>query len=169
MRKFYVALFIGIFTSIYLNAQEEEYISLYIYNFVKYFDWPESAKYGDFSIEVLGHQSVYLKLKEISAGKKIGNQNIVVKNYTNLEQMGKPHIIFVGYWHSRLLPEVIKRIGNTPTLIITEKEGLTKLGSAINFIIIDNEIKFELAKKNATSHKLKIDPRLGQLAHIVYE
>jgi hypothetical protein len=169
MRKLLYAILIGILTFNLTQAQEEEYISLYVYNFVKYFDWPESAKYGNFTIEVLGHKSVYLKLKDISAGKKVGNQNIVVKNYTTLDQMGKPHILFIGYWHTRLLPDVIKRIGNSPTLIITEKEGLIKLGSAINFIIVDNEIKFELSKKNITSHKIKVDPRLGQLAHIVYE
>ena len=30
-----------------VNAQEEKYIGLFIYNFTRYFDWPESNKNGD--------------------------------------------------------------------------------------------------------------------------
>ena len=47
-------------------SQEEKYIGLFVYNFTKYFDWPESAKAGDFIIEVIGHQSVYDELARIT-------------------------------------------------------------------------------------------------------
>ena len=34
------------------KAQEEKYIGLFVYNFTKYFDWPENTKTGDFKIQV---------------------------------------------------------------------------------------------------------------------
>ena len=48
-----------------LEAQEEKYISLFLYNFTKHFDWPDEYKSGDFIIDVLGHESVFIKLKEL--------------------------------------------------------------------------------------------------------
>ncbi len=151
------------------TAQEEKYIGLYIYNITKYFDWPPSMKSGSFVIEVFGHKSVYTELQKLTTGKSFGTQNIVVRNYSSIDQIGDCHIIFVGYWQSRYFDQVVSRIGSKPTLIITEYDGLLKKGSAINFVIRNNKIEFELKPSNATSHGLKMDPRIRQLAFNVVD
>ena len=95
MKKIAWIILVGILTVFRpANAQEEKYIGLYIYNITKYFDWPPASKSGNFIIEVFGHQSVYTELQRLTAGKTIGNQNIVVRNYTAIDQMGDCHIIF---------------------------------------------------------------------------
>jgi len=150
-------------------AQEEKYIGLFVYNFTKYFDWPESAKTGDFKIIVLGHPSVYEELTRLCAGKKVGTQNIIIKNVNTAEEVGNCNILFVGHWHSRLLPDIITKMGNQPTLLITEMEGMLDKGSAINFVIRDGTIKFELKSSNLQSHNLKTDQRIRELAYKVID
>ncbi len=152
-----------------LEAQEEKYISLFLYNFTKHFDWPAQYKSGDFTIDVIGHESVFVKLKELTATKKVGNQDIVVRNYTDVSTIGKCHILFLGHWHSRYLPQVLEKVGNKATLIVTEKEGLINEGSAINFIIKEGTIKFEFKKSNALKYGLKFDPRIIEMAETVYD
>jgi hypothetical protein len=152
-----------------LNAQEEKYIGLFLYNFTKYFDWPESTKSGDFVIQILGHKSVYEEMTRLTAGKKIGNQNIVIQNVSSLEDITKCQIVFVGHWQSRIISDVIGKIGNYPTLIITEMEGMLDQGSAINFIIRDGTIKFEMKMTNVSSHQLKSDQRIRELAYRVVD
>lgn len=151
------------------RAQEEKYISLFLYNFTKFFDWPAEVKSGDFVINVLGHESVANELVKITSQKKVGVQNIVIKPMANVAEAGKCQIMFVGFWHSRYLAQIIEKLGSEPCLIITEKEGLLKEGSAINFLIVDNTIKFELKKSNALSRGLKVDPRIAELAIRVEE
>jgi hypothetical protein len=163
------ALLISLFLCQSLYAQEEKYIGLFLYNFTKFFDWPSEVKTGDFVINVLGHESVANELKQITNLKKVGNQDIVIKSLSNVADAGKCQIIFVGFWHSRYLQQIIEKMGSDPCLIITEKEGLLKEGSAINFLIKDNTIKFELKKGNALSHGLKVDPRIAELALRVEE
>ena len=150
--------------SVNLAAQEEKYIGLFVYNFTKYFDWPESMKTGDFVIEVMGHQSVYDELLKITSGKKVGSQNIVLRSILSPDKIGKCHIMFVGHWQSRFLPDVITKIGTTPTLIISEMEGMLDKGSAINFVIREGNIKFEMSTVNVQKRQLKIDPRIRELA-----
>jgi len=152
-----------------LHAQEEKYIGLFLYNFTKFFDWPTEVKTGDFVINVLGHESVAKELIRLTNQKKVGAQNIVVKPLSNVAEAGKCQIMFVGFWHSRYLSQVVEKMGSEPCLIITEKEGLLKEGSAINFLIMDNTIKFELKKGNALSRGLKVDPRIAELAVHVEE
>ncbi len=152
-----------------LQAQEEKYIGLFVYNFTKYFDWPEVAKTGNFRIQVLGHQSVADELARITSGKKIGAQNILVENVKTVAEINKCQMVFIGHWHSKYLPEILSTLDNYPTLIITEMEGMLDNGSAINFIIRDGTIKFELKTSNVTSHQLKADQRIRELAYRVVE
>jgi hypothetical protein len=153
----------------HVKAQEEKYIGLFVYNFTKYFDWPESSKTSDFKIQILGHQSVYDELTRLTSGKKVGIQDIVVQNISSVSEVSKCQIVFVGHWQSRYFPEILDKIGNHPTLIITEMEGFLDQGSAINFIIRDGTIKFEMKTSNVASHNLKTDQRIRELAYRVIE
>ncbi len=168
-RTFQTVIAILMITVHSVYSQEEKYIGLFLYNFTKFFDWPENAKTGDFVITVLGHESVAKELRQISGMKKVGNQNIVVKNISNPSEIERCQIMFVGFWHSRYLPQIIEKLQNDPCLIVTEKEGLLKQGAAINFLVLENTIKFEMKKSNAVKQGLKIDQRIMELAMKVEE
>lgn len=155
--------------TISLYAQEEKYIGLFIYNFTKYFDWPDNTKTGNFTIEVLGHKSVADELTRLTAGKSVGSQPIVVKNLNSVDQLGKSQILFIGHWQSRMIADILSKGAVNNTLIITEAEGLLVQGSAINFIIRDNTIKFEMDMSNATDKGVKVDPRIRELAYKVID
>jgi hypothetical protein len=152
-----------------IQAQEEKYIGLFIYNFTKYFDWPENSKNSDFVIQILGHKSVFDELTRLTAGKKVGTQNIVLQNISTVQEVTKSQIVFIGHWQSRVLPDVVTKIENGPTLLITEMEGMLDKGAAINFIIRDGTIKFEMKMANVNSHQLKTDQRIRELAYKVIE
>lgn len=151
------------------NAQEEKYIGLFLYNFTKFFEWPEEMKSGDFIIEVIGHKSVADELQQIAIGKTIGNQKLVIKNYTSVSEIGDCQILFLGYWQSRYLPEVLEKVKGRSTLLVSEMEGLLKKGTDINFIIHEGKIKFELQTGTITNKSIKINQRIRELAHRVFD
>jgi hypothetical protein len=144
-------------------AQEENYISLYLQNFTRYIEWPEDKRNGKFVIEVLGHASVYEKLKERMSGKKVNNQPVELRNYMEASKAGSPHIMFVGHWKSRQMPQVLEQLGQQPTLIVTEKEGMIKKGAAINFVIREGKINFEFNRDQALERGLRMSSRLNEL------
>lgn len=144
-------------------GQEENYISLYLLNFTRYIEWPEEERTGNFVIEVLGHVSVYEKLKEKVRGKKAGNQPIEVRNYMSVEEMGEPHIMFVGHWQSRQMKDVMAKLEGRSTLIVAENEGMIDQGAAINFVIRDGKIQYEFKKENALNRGLSVSSRLWQM------
>jgi hypothetical protein len=150
-------------------AQEEKYIGLFLYNFSKYFDWPENTKSDDFVIEILGHKSVFDELTRITTGKKIGNQNLVIKNLNTIDEVGKSNILFVGHWQSRFINDIYNKVGTNPTLIVSEMEGMLEKGTSINFIIREGAIKFEINLTNVKKRQLKIDPRIRELAYKVVD
>jgi len=151
------------------KAQEEKYIGLFIYNFTKYFDWPDNMKTDDFVIDIIGHKSVYEELTRLTQGKKVGTQNIVIKHFDSPQNLDKSNIIFVGHWQSRSIQNILTQVGNNSTLIISEMDGMLDKGSAINFVIRDGTIKFEMNAGAVKEKHLKTDPRLRQLAYRVVE
>jgi hypothetical protein len=159
-----------IFSVLALNtiAQEEKTISAAIYNFTHYIEWPAEDLSGDFVIDVIGHKSVYDKLKEITAGRTVGKQSIVVRFLESVNGITQSHILFVGFWQSKDMARVIEKIGNKHTLIISEKDGLIDAGSGINFVIRNTQIKFEIKRANIQKYGLTLGKDLEQGAYKSY-
>jgi hypothetical protein len=158
------------FTVLSINtiAQEEKTISAAIYNFTHYIEWPAENVSGDFIIDVIGHKSVYEKLKEITAGRTVGKQNIVVRFLESVSNITQSHILFVGFWQSKDIAKAIEKIGNAHTLIISEKDGLIDVGSVINFVIRNTQIKFEIKRANIQKYGLTLSKDIEQMAYKSY-
>jgi hypothetical protein len=149
-------------------AQEENFIAISIYNFTRFIDWPSTQASDDFTIDIIGHKSVYDKLKEVAQGRKVGNKNINVRFLESVNQITHSHILFIGFWQSKELVKAIDKVGYANTLIITEKDGLIDGGAGINFVIRNNVIKFEIKKANIQKYGLKVGDELERLAIKVY-
>ena len=163
MKNRLLIIFLLIFTSTLLSAQIPKFEAIFIYNFTKYVKWPNNnAEF--FTIGVIGNSDVYKELETIAKNKKVDNKTILIKTYKKTEFIDQPKIIFIGKSKSNIIAEIITKLGSSNTLIITEKEGLSKKGSAINFVIRDNKQKFELNATNATKYGLQVSNALSQLA-----
>lgn len=149
------------------HAQEENFIAISIYNFTRYIDWP-SSETGDFMIDIIGHKSVYEKLKEIVAGRKVGNRLIVVRYLESIVNVTQSQILFIGFWQSKDMAKAIEKVGTSHTLIISEKDGLIDGGSGINFVIRNSAIKFEIKKGNIQKYGLTVGESLVNLAYKAY-
>lgn len=167
MKTFLFIIFFSFCAQLTVDAQEENAIASFIYNFTRYVNWP-SDDGGDFMIDVIGHKSVYDKLKEICAGRKVGNKNISVRFLETPANITRSHILFVGFWQSKDMPKVIDKVNGSPTLIVSEKDGLIDAGSDINFIVRNNSIKYEIKKSNIVKRGLTISETLLSLAYKAY-
>ena len=152
------------------HSQEEKYITLYVYNFTKHIEWPDEYKEGDFIIDVIGHDSVYEKLKEMLEGKNRGGQNFVVNHPANVDEIDPNcHILFVGHWRSQELDAAMKKVGSKGTLIVTEKGGMLEKGADINLVIKNQKIMYEMKKSSITSRGLQFSMDLTSLAERVVD
>ena len=150
------------------NASNAKLKASYIYNFTKYINWPDKYKQGNFVIGVLGTSSFYNDLTAQLSTKTVGNQIFEIKSFTSTESiLGVCHILFIPTENSNMLPDVLKKMKGRSTLIITEKSGLAKQGSAINFVVENNKQKFELNKLNIEKYSLKVSSTLTALAIVV--
>ena len=141
--------------------------ALYLYNFARNVDWPTDYKSGNFVIGVVGSTQVYNKLVELYSSKSIGSQPIEIKQFASVSAIGKCHLLYVPLEQQDKLNEVLKRQNKSSSLIVTESDGALGDGAVINFLVVDNKLKYELNKKDAARRKLVIGENLVNLAHEV--
>ena len=139
--------------------------SVFIYNFTRYIEWPAEYKTGNFVINLFGNNSAVLtELNNMAKTKTVGTQKIEIKNTTTLDGIGKCHILYITPDVSVSMKDIIAKLKGKSTLIVTEKPGQAKDGSAINFVVVDNRQKFELNQANAEKYSLKVSSSLVALA-----
>lgn len=146
------------------SAQVTKAKALLTLNFIRYIGWTDEARQGDFVIGVLKDKDMANQLRTQSAGKKFGFQDVVVKEYKNVEELEDCQVVYCSssISFSRSSQAIMNKVGKG-TLLISEQEGATNSGSMINFVIRDDKLKFELSKKNASYAGIQFSTKLEQM------
>lgn len=142
--------------------------AVFIYNFTRLIEWPEGSKSGNFVIAVYGSADLVNEIKSYTTSKAVGTQSIEVVKCNSVEEIKNPHILFVAFGKTKEMEAIKSKVGNSRTLIIGEKKGILELGAAINFVVVDDKLKFELKSGNATKSGLKIHSTLENMAIAKY-
>lgn len=139
--------------------------AVFLYNFTRYFEWPEAKKSGNFIIHVVGKNEALVKeLSKMAESKMVGNQKMEIVNTLVFDGKAKPHMLYLLPDASKSIGDVTSNLKGKGSLIIAEKEGAAKTGAAINFVIIENKQKFEYSKSSAVKAGLKTSEDFKALA-----
>jgi hypothetical protein len=99
------------------------------------------------------------------SNKRVGSQPIIVKKFDDLQTLSRCHILFVGDGKVSKFNEVISKLQGTNTLIITERKGMINSGSAIDFFIEEDKLKFVMNADNAEKYDLIVSKALQDMAY----
>ena len=138
--------------------------AMYIYNFTRYVNWPESYKMNNFVIGVLGECGIVEELKCFTQGKKVGNRSISVICFNSIAEIKQCHILYVPNDKSEDLSKILAKVSKSNNLIVCESQGLINAGAAISFIFTENKLKFELNSENANKYGLTVSSTLCNMA-----
>jgi len=139
--------------------------SLYIYNFSRLIQWPASSQTGDFVIGVVGDDELYSSLVTYVSNKKVGAQPIAVRKFDSPESITRCHIVFVGNSKLSNFEDLINRLKGSNSLIITERKGMVNAGSAIDFFMEQDKLKFVMNATNAQKYNLTVSKSLEDMAY----
>lgn len=150
-------------TSSFSQPEIEKAQANFIYNFTKFFDWPQSEKSGDFIIGVLGSKSLSNELNKVTSGKKNVTQNIVIKNFSDFDQVSKCHVIYIDALQSSKISNIHNKTG-VHCLIISNSISAIDKGAIIKFVLDSDRLKYEFSKSNALKHGLKFHSKVSEMA-----
>ena len=139
--------------------------AVFLYNFTRYFEWSDNKKVGNFVIYVIGkNENLISELKTLASKKKVGNQDIEIKNSYAFDATINANIVFLLSDLSKSLADLTSKNKSKSTLVVAENANACKAGSSINFVVVENKLKFEYSKNNALKAGLKTNDDIKALA-----
>ena len=148
------------------SGNEYDLKALFIFNFIKYVDWPQAIEAADFKVGVLGQYEILESLRKVSDQKKINNRKIEVEVFVDPDDINC-QLLFIPRTMSDRLPECINKFSGKGVLIVTEGKNLATRGSSINFVMVENKMKFEINQNAVHKAGLKLSSQLLNLALVV--
>ncbi|MBS1489297.1 MAG: YfiR family protein [Bacteroidetes bacterium] len=134
-----------------------------IFNFIKYIQWPEDEG-TDFVVGVLGEDNVFNTLKSYYDGKPKGTKKYAVKKLADPSEAASCSVVYIGKNKSRDFDNVRNAVSGKPVLTITDSFNLGKKGSCINFVVVEDKLRFEINQASMGSANLKVAGRLASMA-----
>jgi hypothetical protein len=146
------------------SQREYEIKAAYLYNFIKYVDWPS---YGDtITIGVLGGNPFGTALTPLN-GKIVKGRRLLVRELDSVRDAQKCQIIFVSSSEKQRLQEIFESLRSARVLTVGETQGFADGGGIINFIEENNKVRFEINADAARRTGLNISSELLKLARLV--
>jgi len=141
----------------------------FLYNFAKFVEWPNEAfpdARSPISLCILGDDPFGAALETIR-GKAVRGRKLVIKKYTQIENIQTCHILFISSSERDRLNQVLDLLKTSNVLTVGDIEKFANKGGVVNLIKIGNKIKFEINVAKAREAGLKISSKLLKLAKIV--
>ncbi|MDJ1504623.1 YfiR family protein [Xanthocytophaga agilis] len=139
--------------------------SIYIYNFIKEIQWPDTYNNNNIVIGVLGNTEMEIELKKMATARTTSSRKITVKLFKNASEVEKTcHILYLAAEHSDGLSTVLQKVKGSSMLVITNKDGAAKFGSLINFVSEGGKPRFEMNLSAFEKSHLKYTQQLKTVA-----
>lgn len=148
------------------TVSESEVKAAFLYNFAKFVEWPAqafSSETAPIQLAVLGDEEFTSKLKMLLSDKKAHGRSFEVKRITTPHEAKTCQIVFVPASESRRTFQVIEATRKLPVLTVGESDQFIALGGMINFVVEDNQLRFEINPEPAENAKLQISSKLLRL------
>jgi hypothetical protein len=151
-----------------IQTEAEEYTlkAAFIYNFTNFVEWSSSSE-EQFVIGVLGNSLIAEPLEEIARTKMVRNKKIVIREFSSPDEITPCDILFVSKNSPFALEEIISSSIVKKTLVICEKRGAAVAGACINFVVVNDKLKFETNLNSINAAGLKVSSQLLKLAIVV--
>jgi hypothetical protein len=162
-QKFVFTAAFLLFIILSLNAQDDKFKALFMYNFTKYLEWPTAKQSGDFIIGVYGASPIVNELNIIAQIKTVGAKKIVVRTVTDESQIISCNIVYVPESKSEEIQVISNGCKGKGTVLITDKPGLARSFSGINYVKVDGKQNFEINKANIEGQGVKVNSVLLSL------
>jgi hypothetical protein len=170
-KELYILIFVFMTSQSSLGAQSEaEEYSLkaaFLYNFTSFIEWKNNSEADAFVIGIIGTSPIEGPLQEIARSKIVNNKKIIIRSFNKPEDISFCNILFISANASYPLNAILSNNHLKNTLTVTEKKNYALEGSCINFVVLEDKIKFETNLSAIENAGLKISAQLLKLAIIV--
>jgi hypothetical protein len=136
--------------------RQAQMTAAYVFNFVKFIEWPEPIASDALEVCFLGAEEVREALAVSTVAKQAGDRRMVVRAVQAQESLANCHVVYVD--------EQTGGVSARRALTIGESEGFTRSGGIIRLYTESNRLRFIVNVDNAKREGIQVSSNLLKLA-----
>jgi hypothetical protein len=139
----------------------------FLLKFLDFVTWPPLAADradGPVVIGVLGASGLGDALQQVAAGRPVNGRPVQVRVLRDDESPNGLQMLFVGRAANGRVATIAAATERQPMLLVTESDAGLAPGGAINFVVVDDKVRFDIALRPAERAGLKISARMLAVA-----
>ena len=139
----------------------------YLYKFLAFVEWPEEAfanPDAPIMIGVVDADSVVEELELLIPGRLVDGRTIAVRRLRESDAITDVHLLFIGWNANDQLGQWVRWAQAHPALVVCESPRGFDAGCAINFVLVEGRLRFEVFPKAAERGGLRLSSRLLAVA-----
>ena len=151
------------------NLREYEIKAAFLFNFVQFVRWPDSAFAGPDAplyVGVLGADPFGSTLEETVQGQVVDGHRLLVVRAGRVEDLENCQVIFICRSETDRVPGILAQLNSRPVLTVGEMQGFAADGGDIDFYLSNDKVRFEINPQAARQQGLAISSQLLALGKI---
>ena len=146
---------------------EDELKSVIVKNFLRYSTWPDPASSsGPITVGVLGRSSLAQTLHGLLDGKPVNGRMVQVVEIKSMPDPRRYHLIYVATDRSKEIKQALESVRSTHTLTIGEEDKFLEYGGAVNLLLVDGHMGFEVSLEALGRAGVEISSKLLRLGQV---
>jgi hypothetical protein len=149
-------------------AMEQQIKAAFLYKFCLYTEWPHTAfaqANSPFVFGIIAPVSFVRELNSVVRGRTVNKRPIEVREINEEEDLGGIHVVFLAAGtESGAILRLQNKANGLPLLVVAETESGLDDGAAINFMLKDNRVSFEVALDAAQRQGLHMSAEMLKVA-----
>ena len=156
--------------SCHAELTELQIESAYVYNFIKFVEWPSDTLKpgGKIHLCVIGNDELHNSLSRLD-GRKAGTYELQIMPRIELgSETSTCHVLYIdGQEQHRLVP-ILKSLADRPVLTISDIPNFAERGGNIGLIYSENKVLFEINLASTRKAGLRMSSQMLNLAANIF-
>lgn len=143
--------------------------SVFLYNFCRFIDWPDSAFSGPndpLIIGVIGDDPFGQLLDEAVAGESYHGRAIRIEHYRSPREISRCQLLFISASENAHLPEILSVVAGKSIVTVGESENFIERGGMIALVADRNRVRLLINPAALRAARLDASSKLLRVAEI---
>jgi hypothetical protein len=136
----------------------------YLYKVAPFIDWPAPPPASGFTICIVGNDTLGGVLDQAVAGQRVKDRPILVRRLAVFADDALCQIVYASGSPAQPVPAILASLRGKPIFTVTDGARETAAKGMLNFVVVDNRIRFGIDDRSAAESGLVISSKLLSLA-----
>src|SRR5579871_5708171 len=159
----------GAYRSEAQTPTEYQVKAAYIFNFLKFVEWPGDAPDagGKWIVGVVGDSPVGEELTRLSEGKEVLGRSLQIKRLQGAESFRDCNILFISPSERKRWPSILSALRGSSVLTVADMEDFVGSGGMVQLLVEDTRVRMVIDVSATNRAKLKVSSKMLLLARVV--